>query len=331
MCDYMINKRFQAICFIFLGFIFITCTPTEVKKLMEQSRQVFGTLPKVMPGAEKDTRDLIYLGKRLYFEKKLSINNSQSCNTCHMLDGGGFGVDNLPTSPGAKGKNGARNSPTVLNAGFHVAQFWDGRAPNLKEQAKGPILNPIEMGMPSKKAVIDKISKITEYLSLFKKGYPNQTNPITYDNLANAIASFERTLTTRDRFDDFIEGDKKALSRNEQKGLRLFMSLGCATCHNGNLFGGRLYQKMGMVNSYTNQKDLGRFEITKKEVDKYFFKVPSLRNIANTAPYFHDGTVTTIKEAVRQMAWLQLGKRLDNTTIDLITSFLKSLSDKDRF
>ena len=283
-----------------------------------------------MPGGDHDTKDIIALGKKLYFEKKLSINDSQSCNSCHMIDGGRFGVDNLSTSPGAKGKNGDRNSPTVFNAGFQIAQFWDGRAPDLKEQAKAPIQNPIEMGMPSEKFVVDKISKIPEYPALFKKAYPSTENPITYDNLANAIASFERTLITRDRFDDFMNGDKDALSENERQGLRIFMSLGCTSCHNGNLLGGRLYQKMGLVHPYANQKDLGRFNATKQETDKHFFKVPSLRNVANTAPYFHDGAIPTLKQAVRQMAWLQLGKRVDDVTINLIIDFLKSLSDKER-
>ena len=317
---------------LILGAVFASaCSPSpKVKKLMEQSRQVFGQLPKEMPGGKNDTPALVALGKKLYFEKRLSVNDSQSCNSCHLVDSGRFGVDNLPTSPGAKGKNGDRNSPTVLNAGFHIAQFWDGRAPDLKEQAKGPILNPIEMGMPSEKAVIDKISKIPEYVSLFKKAYPNVPDSLSYDRLANAIAAFERTLITRDRFDDFMNGDGDALSNDAQQGLRVFMSLGCTACHSGNLLGGRFYRKIGLVNEYKNKKDLGRFKVTKQESDKYMFKVPSLRNVANTAPYFHDGSAATLKQAIRQMAHLQLGRGVDDQSIDLIIEFFKSLSDKKR-
>ena len=314
----------------FLCLLISGCTPPEVKQLMEQGKQVFGSLPDQMPGSEKDSKELIALGKKLYFEKRLSVNDQQSCNSCHMVDNHKFGVDNLAASPGAKGQLGGRNSPTVLNAGFHIAQFWDGRAADLKEQAKGPILNPIEMGMPSEKAVLDKIRKIESYQSLFKKAYPDDKTPLTYDNMANAIASFERTLITKDRFDDFINGDKNALRREEQEGLRLFMSFGCTTCHSGNLFGGRMYQKVGLVNEYANKSDLGRFEITKKETDKYFFKVPSLRNIAKTAPYFHDGSIPDLKTAVKEMAWLQLGRKIDDRSVELIVSFLKSLSDKER-
>ena len=297
---------------------------------MKKSREVFGTLPTKMPGSENDTKELVALGKKLYFEKRLSVNDQQSCNSCHDLENNAFGVDNLPTSPGARKKNGDRNSPTSLNAGFHSVQFWDGRSPDLKDQAKAPILNPIEMGMPSEKAVLDKVGKIAEYPDMFKKAYPKQDDPLTYDNLANAIAAFEKTLITQDRFDDFQNGDADALTKEEQQGLRVFMDIGCITCHSGNLIGGRMFEKMGLVNPYANKKDLGRFSVTKNPADKYVFKVPSLRNVAKTAPYFHDGAVQSLNGSVRQMAWLQLGKKLDTQTIDLIVSFLGALTDKKR-
>lgn len=215
----------------FLGILLVTCGPSEkTKKLIDDSKKIFGTIPDKMPGGEVDTPELIQLGEKLYFEKRLSANDTQSCNSCHNVVGKAAGVDNLPTSPGAFGKNGVRNSPTVLNAGFHIAQFWDGRAKDLKEQAKGPILNPVEMAMPSASEVEKKIGQIPEYQELFAKAYPDsltkensntltRAQKITYDNITGAIAAFERTLKTQDRFDDFQKGNHKALSIEEQEGL----------------------------------------------------------------------------------------------------------------
>jgi len=279
-----------------------------------------------MPGSENDIKTKIALGKKLYFEKRLSKNNTQSCNSCHNLDNGKNGVDNQPTSKGAFGKRGGRNSPTVWNAGLHIAQFWDGRASDLKAQAKGPILNPIEMAMSSEKAVIDKLGKIKEYPALFKAAFPKASNALTYDNLAEAIAAFERTLITRDRLDKFISGDAKALSQKEQIGLDKFIATGCVACHSGNLLGGRSYMKMGLANKYENIQDFGRYSVTEKDEDRYKFKVPSLRNIANTAPYFHDGKAKTLGDAVTQMAWLQLGKKLSTNDISSIVTFLTALN-----
>jgi cytochrome c peroxidase len=290
----------------------------------------FQPIPDKMPGAEKDTPALVALGKDLYFERKLSANDSQSCNSCHAVDQNKGGVDNEATSPGAFGKRGGRNSPTSLNAGFHVAQFWDGRAADLAAQAKGPILNPIEMAMPNEEAVLKKLSALPEYPKAFAKAFPGESKAMSYDNLAKAIAAFERTLVTHDRFDDFLKGSDSALSNAELEGLNTFVSTGCIACHNGPLLGGNSYQKMGAVNAYANTEDLGRFAVTKDEADKFKFKVPSLRNIALTAPYFHDGKAATLEEAVRQMAWLQLGRKLESKEVDSIVTFLKTLSDKPR-
>ncbi|MDW8305790.1 MAG: cytochrome c peroxidase [Leptospiraceae bacterium] len=305
-------------------------TDKKAKELQAKALSVFGRLPDKMPGSENDTPERIELGKKLYFDTRLSINDSQSCNSCHQLEGKKAGVDNNPTSAGAKGTLGERNSPTVLNAGFHIAQFWDGRAKDLVEQAKGPILNPVEMAMPSEKAVVDKLSKIPEYPPLFAKAFPGEKNPLTYHNIAEAIASFERTLITKDRFDDFLGGDLKALNKEELEGLELFLNTGCTQCHNGMLLGGNSYRKVGQVNPYENTKDLGRYNVTKNEADKYFFKVPSLRNVALTAPYFHDGQVKTLEEAVKKMAFLQLGVQLEEEKVKKIVAFLKTLSDKSR-
>lgn len=220
---------------LFAVFLTITCgeSTERAKALHERANAVFAPLPAQMPGSEADSAELIALGKELFTEKGLSINDSQSCASCHVLAGGRAGVDNDATSVGAGGKRGGRNSPTVYNAGFHIAQFWDGRAADLKAQAKGPILNPIEMGMPDEATVIAKLAGLKNYKALFGKAYPKVADPLTYDNLAGAIAAFERTLITKDRFDDFLRGDLKALDQKELAGLALFMNLGCTACHNG--------------------------------------------------------------------------------------------------
>lgn len=306
------------------------CGPkVDYAEVRNRAKGAIGVLPAKMPGSEKDTPELVALGKTLYNDRRLSVNDTQSCSSCHMLEGKKGGVDNTKFSPGAKGSLGGRNAPTSLNAGFHIAQFWDGRAATLADQAKGPILNPVEMAMPGEKAVLDKLAKIPEYTEAFAKAFPGAKNPLTYQNLADAIAAFERTLITHDRFDDFLNGKDAALSKAEVLGLQAFLNQGCATCHMGPLLGGNSYRKMGQVNPY-DTKDLGRFELTKKEEDKFVFKVPSLRNVALTEPYFHDGSAATLPEAVSKMAYHQLGKKLTEQETSEIVTFLRSLTDKAR-
>lgn len=292
--------------------------------MIEKAKNVFGTLPAVMPGSENDTPEIIALGEKLYFDERLSVNDEQSCNTCHQVDNNGAGVDNEVTSEGTKdGKIGVRNSPTVLNAGFHFAQFWDGREPDLKAQAKGPVLNPDEMAMPDSNTVVKKFKKVDEYKELFKAAKMD----ITYDNMAEAIAAFERTLITKDRFDMFMKGNPQALKDEEVEGLALFIDKGCTTCHTGPLLGGNMYQKMGLLKPYADTTDKGRFDVTGVETDKYMFKVPSLRNIALTYPYMHDGKVNTLKEATVLMADIQLDKNLTDEEAGKIVKFMESLSD----
>lgn len=298
----------------------------DANTLRAQAKTFFKTLPEKMPGGSQDTAAQIELGKKLYFETSLSINGTQSCNSCHRVDNNLNGVDNEATSPGALGKRGDRNAPTVWNAGFHIAQFWDGRATDLAEQAKGPILNPIEMGLPDEQTALNRLQE-AGYDADFKKAFPDEAKPLTYDNLAAAIAAFERTLITQDRFDRFLVGDIKALSDREQQGLANFINVGCIACHNGSLLGGQSYQKMGMVKAYPNQHDLGRFNLTKNPADRFVFKVPSLRDISNTSPYFHDGSAPTLTKAVQDMAYYQLGKKLDQNTTESIVTFLKALDN----
>ena len=222
-------------------------------------------------------------------------------------------VDNAPGSTGAFGGVGDRNAPTVLNAGFQLAQFWDGRAADLQAQAKGPVLNPGEMAMPSEEAVLDRLRMDDTYRALFVKAFPEAETALTYDNMAEAIAAFERTLITKDRFDDFQRGDDEALSDLELKGLETFTGIGCTTCHTGPLLGGGMYQKVGLVNPYENFSDLGLEAVTKEEDDKYKFKVPTLRNVAITGPYFHDGGVSTLNFAVQNGLHAARAPALDRT------------------
>lgn len=334
----LMNKRFATdfrihiVIVGILSFSMAGCGPSaEDKALMERASSIFGPIPEKMPGSENDTKALVELGQKLYFDKRLSANDNQSCNTCHRLDQNFAGVDNRPVSPGSfAGKKGDRNAPTVLNAGFHMAQFWDGRAADLVDQAKGPILNPAEMAMASEKDVEEKLGKIEEYRTLFSTAFPDQENPINYQNIAEAIAAFERTVITEDRFDDFMEGDASALSEQEKAGLALFMDAGCIQCHSGPLMGGNSYQKMGRNNPYSNTTDKGLFSVTGKKEDMFKFKVPSMRNVALTGPYFHDGSASTLEEAVRQMAHLQLNKELTDDETAKIAAFLNALSDKNR-
>ncbi len=305
-----------------------TLNSSQINELRQQALTLITPLPDKMPGGEKDTAALVQLGQELYSDKRLSVNNTISCNSCHGLDNKLAGADGEPTSKGAFGQRGGRNSPTSLNAGFHMAQFWDGRAATLEDQAKGPILNPVEMAMPNEKEVLQRLSQVDRYQTLFAKAFPQGAEKITYDNVARAIAAFERTLITRDRFDDFLKGDAKALSPQELKGLKTFLETGCTTCHNGPALGATTYQKVGLVNAYENAEDLGRFAVTKDADDKLKFKVPSLRNIALTAPYFHDGRVAALDKAVQKMAWMQLGKELTADETASLTAFLRALSDK---
>lgn len=301
-------------------------TPDGV--LMMQAHALFGKLPATMPGSEQDTPAMIALGRKLYFEEGISINRTQSCNSCHPVDNKGAGADNLKTGKGAEGKSGDRNDPPTMNAGFQVAQFWDGRAATLEEQALGPPLNPIEMGMANGEAVAERLKGMKQYPAEFKKAFPGVKDPVTFDNFSKAVAAFERTLISRGRFDRFMDGDKQALTAQEMEGMRSFVNVGCVQCHSGPNLGGMTFQKMGVFHEYSN-KDTGRFKVTKLESDKYVFKVPILRNVTLTAPYFHDGEVDNLAEAVDQMGYLQLSKQLKDEEINNILRFLTTLADSE--
>lgn len=270
------------------------------------------------------TEEKITLGRMLYFEPRLSKNHDLSCESCHHLTE--YGVDSEPTSAGHMGQRGTRNAPTVYNASIHFRQFWDGRALDVEEQAKGPLMNPVEMAMPNEQHIVRTLRSIPGYVDAFRKAFPEDKAPVTLDNAAKAIGAFERKLLVPSRWDDFLKGDRQALNAEEITGLRRFVEVGCQTCHFGPGMGGGMYQKFGLVMPWHNTHDLGRFELTKQDTDRMVFKVPSLRNVEKTAPYYHDGSVKTLDEAVRLMARHQLGKELSDADVRSIVTFLQALT-----
>jgi cytochrome c peroxidase len=295
-----------------------------IAPLRERAKAIFGVLPKEATSQENPvTPEKITLGRMLFYEPRLTLSETQSCNSCHLLDH--YGVDGEPTSKGHEGKRGERNAPTVYNAAFQIAQFWDGRAANVEEQAKGPALNPIEMAMPSEAEVLARLKSIPGYAPLFAAAFPDAPDPITFDNMARAIGAFERRLVTPGPLDAFLEGDDSALTPAQRAGLAKFMDTGCITCHNGATVGGRMFQKLGLVEPYPT-KDVGREKVTGNEADRYVFKVPVLRNVAKTGPWFHDGSLTNLDQVIRTMARYQLGKQLSDEDVASIHSFLEALT-----
>ncbi len=285
----------------------------------------FHPLPVFMDSRRNPaTEAKVELGRTLYYDPRLSADQKISCNSCHNLDK--YGADTGRVSVGFKGRLGGRNSPTVYNAAGHLAQFWDGRAVDVEAQAKGPVMNPVEMAMTSGERVIETMQSIPEYVVMFEKAFPGDPNPVTFDNLASAIGVFERGLVTPSRWDRFLEGDASALTSAEKAGFNKFYEAGCASCHSGTYLGGSQYQRLGLVKAWPNTHDPGRFTVTGKEADRNVFKVPSLRNVEKTAPYYHDGSVPTLDEAIRMMGEYQSGKKLDPQDIGSIKVFISSLT-----
>ncbi len=302
------------------------CKRAPQTVVIERSKlTMFAPLPAVMESAANPiTEEKVTLGRMLYYENRLSKAQEVSCNTCHLLDQ--YGVDGHPVSEGHMGKVGDRNAPTVYNAAGQFVQFWDGRAPNVEEQAKGPVMNPVEMAMPSEAYVLGVLRSIPDYGVAFKKAVPADKNPVNFNNMALAIGAFERKLVTPDRWDKFLKGDLSALSNEEKAGFNKFIEVGCPTCHIGPYIGGQMYQKAGLLKPWPNQKDQGRFRVTGQESDKMMFKVPQLRNVERTGPYFHDGSVSALDQAVTMMADYQLGKQLQPEETASIVAWLKTLT-----
>jgi cytochrome c peroxidase len=300
--------------------------------LLEKAKSTFSPLPASADNPDNPiTSEKVLLGQTLYFDNRLSKDKTVSCNSCHDLKT--YGVDNAATSDGVGGQKGDRNSPTVLNAAFHFTQFWDGRAKDVEEQAGGPILNPVEMAMPDQEAVIKRLQGIKGYQEMFAAAFPGEEQPVNYKNLEKAIGAFERKLITPSRFDEYLMGYEEALNNEEKKGLQTFMDVGCTACHSGTVLGGNMYQKFGLASNYwdftsSTKVDNGRFLVTNNESDKFLFKVPSLRNIEKTHPFFHDGSVTNLADAVKIIAKLQLSKDLTDQEVSEIVTFLKTLTGK---
>jgi cytochrome c peroxidase len=305
------------------------------------SAQQWQALPEKAeaPADNPTTEAKVELGKKLYFDPRLSETGTVSCNTCHNVMEGGD--DGRPSSMGVHGRIGPRNAPTVWNAAFMSTQFWDGRADSLEEQARGPLLAHPEMGMSSHDQVMDRVREIPGYRVEFKEVFGGD-NPVNIDNAVKAIGAFERTLITPNSpYDRYVEGDKDAMTDKQVRGMKTFREVGCTTCHSGPAFNGPqpnmpdgqgFYQKFPTFtdNKYVEKYDLmadkGRYGVTEKEQDKHFFKVPTLRNVELTAPYFHNGAVKTLPEAVRVMAKTQLNTELSDKQVSDIVAFLEALT-----
>ena len=288
--------------------------------------QVDEPIQPLPPVGKLDARK-VKLGEKLFSDRRLSKDNSVACVSCHNLSAGG--ADKLPLSLGIGGQKGTVNSPTVFNSGHNFRQFWDGRAASLEDQVTGPIHNPLEMGS-NWAEVIGKLSQDAAMATEFKQVYPEGVQAKT---IADALAVFQRSLATPNaRFDKYLRGDKNALTADELKGYQLFKSYGCVACHQGVNVGGNMFQTFGVMGDYfskrgnVTQADLGRYNVTKKEADKHSFKVPSLRNVAVTAPYFHDGSAATLGDAVDVMFRYQLGRRAPAQDKELIIQFLHTLT-----
>lgn len=310
---------------VLLAGAFICAAPSvsaaDTAELRARAKTEFGVVPDKMPGAEHDTPELVALGRKLFSDPRLSVNDRQSCASCHVLDRAG--VDHLPTARGAKGQRTARNTPTVLNAGFQFAQFWDAHATSLVAQAREPMLNPAEMGMPDEASVERKLAALPEYRAAFEQAFTGTNRAVSFVGVTHALAAFERTLVTHDRFDDFLKGDDRALTAPELKGLETFFSAGCTFCHKGPLLGGTTTKVLGEEIPYPDDGEAGGARNDE-------FKVPMLRNVALTAPYFHHGKIATLEEAIRKMSYHQVGRELPDDEVEAIAAFLRTLTDKAR-
>lgn len=290
-------------------------------EMLPKVQPLFEPLPARMDTGDAPSQAQIDLGRQLYYDVRLSKNHDISCNSCHQLDA--YGVDGEPTSPGHKGVRGDRNSPTSYNAALHIAQFWDGRAADVEAQAKGPVLNPIEMAMADEATVVAVLQSIPDYGPAFEAAYPGQE--ISYDNMANAIGAFERGLVTPAPWDAYLAGDATALNAAQAKGLQTYMDVGCQGCHSGVAVGGSQYRKLGERQPYeTEDKGLGALK--EDPAQDFIFKVPSLRNITETGPYLHDGSVASLEETVKIMGKHQLDIELSDAQVAEITTFLGALT-----
>jgi cytochrome c peroxidase len=300
------------------------------ESLLTQAKQIFGPLPEVI-GSEKNpiTPEKVKLGKILFYETRISVDGTVSCARCHPISL--YGADGLKKSIGNNCKINPRNAPTIFNAAGQISAHWIGNRKDVEDQAKQSVIGPPSFGMASYEAVNKKLKEIKGYTPLFEKAFPGEKDPVHIDNFSKAVGAFERTLVTPSRFDAFVKGDQNALTDPQKRGLKTFMETGCITCHSSTYMGGQMYQKFGVIEPYwkytkSEEVDEGRLAVTKNESDRYVFKVPVLRNVEKTAPYFHDGSVSQLQEAIWIMGKVQLGKDLTKPQLEGIGTFLKSLT-----
>jgi cytochrome c peroxidase len=312
--------------------LFLLVLPGQAdESLLSRAQALFRPVPATPPelAGNSANPDKLLLGKALYFDPRLSASGVISCNTCHNVGMGG--MDFQETSVGHKWQKGPRNAPTVLNSVFNMAQFWDGRAPDLAEQAKGPVQASVEMSSTPVR-VIETIKSMPEYVSLFKKAFPGEKEPVSFQNVVKAIAVFEASLVTPDAlFDQYLGGRENSLNDSQKEGLKLFIDKGCGGCHGGVNMGGSSYFPFGVVAKPPEQimaGDKGRFKVTGVKTDEYLFKAPSLRNIRLTPPYFHSGKVWSLREAVAVMGNAQLGIALNEGEIVRIEAFLDTTTGR---
>ena len=295
---------------------------------MAVDRNTLGLVAPLPEGGIDDpsnalTPERISLGKMLFFDTRLSKNHDVSCNTCHLVQS--YGVDHLKVSQGHRHQMGPRNAPSIYNAAGHFVQFWDGRSPSVEHQATQPLVNPKEMAA-NDKLLVRTLASIPGYVAFFQQVFPKDPKPISVQNIGKSIGAFERMMTTPAPWDKFLRGADEALNNQQKRGLNTFISAGCLACHNGAYMGASMYQKVGVKKPWPNQQDLGRFMITKLDADKMMFKVPSLRNVTKTGPYFHDGSVSDLKVAIQMMGEYQVGKMLSTAEVDDIAAFLDALT-----
>jgi len=316
--------------FIILTTLAMAANPD--KELLSQAKNLFSPLPNIM-ASEKNpvTPEKAALGKILFYENRISMDGTVSCARCHPM--GLYAADGLIKSIGNDCRISARNAPTLFNASSQISIHWIGNRVDVEDQAKQALIGPPSFGMLSYELAEKRLREIKGYMPLFEKAFPREKDPVNLDNFAKAVGAFERTLVTPSKFDEFLKGKVSALTEPQKRGLKTFMERGCASCHSGAYVGGQMYRKFGVVEpywQYTRSVDIdeGRYAVTANENDKYVFKVPVLRNVEMTAPYFHDGSVDSLYDAVMIMARVQLAKTLEDNERDDVVLFLKSLTGR---
>jgi cytochrome c peroxidase len=328
-----IQRNMAKTCFFVILIVFLTTLSSAGRgeeALLSQARQIFGSLPQVIVSEKNPvTPEKVNLGKILFYETRISVDGTVSCARCHPISL--YAADGLKKSIGNNCKVNPRNAPTVFNAAGQISAHWIGNRVDVEDQAKQSVIGPPSFGMPSYEAVEKRLKEITGYTPLFQKAFPGGKDPVNVDNFSKAVGAFERTLVTPSRFDAFLKGDQAALTDPQKRGLKTFIETGCITCHSSAYVGGQMYQKFGLIEPYwkytkSETIDEGRYAVTKNEADKYVFKVPVLRNVEKTPPYFHDGSVNRLEEAISIMGKVQLGRDLTKPQTADIHAYLRSLT-----